>query len=223
VGDMTRPPFVSGLLLAAGLSSRFRGVKQLAELDGVALVERGALALRESEVDEVVVVLGYAAGEVRKRLDERKVNVVVNPGYKGGMSSSLRVGVDSLDRRSAAVVVCLADQPFVTSVLIDRIISRFRETGADCVAAASGSVVAPPVLISKDLYGLLRGLKGDKGAKAILMSRPDFERVEVDPAALLDIDTEEELSRAENGLPPTARKRAPAGDGPSRSRPSSKK
>lgn len=214
--------FVSGLLLAAGLSSRFGRVKQLAELEGVPMVERAAKMLGESEVDEVVVVVGHAADDVRKRLDDGSVKVVLNAMYKSGLSSSLRLGVASLDARSEAVVVCLADQPFVTSELVNQIVARFRKTGADAIAASSGDLVSPPMLLGRKLYGRVDRLRGDKGAKAIVLEMPRFERVEVGPEVLLDIDTEDELSRASRLSRPTSRRgRAPAKGGPSRGRPSS--
>jgi molybdenum cofactor cytidylyltransferase len=214
--------FVSGLLLAAGLSGRFGRVKQLAELEGISMVERAAKMLNESDVDEVVVVVGHAADDVRKRLDEGSGKVVLNARYKSGLSSSLRLGVASLDAKSEAVVVCLADQPFVTSELVNQIIARFRKTGVDAIAASSGELVSPPVLLGRRLYGRVDLLRGDKGAKAIVLEQPNFERVEVDPEVLLDIDTEDALSRASRLSRTTFRRgRAPAGGGPSRGRPSS--
>ena len=221
---MSSHPFVSGLLLAAGSSSRFGRVKQLVELDGVSLVERAVTMLNESDVDEVVVVLGHAAPDVRRRLGDGSAKVVLNPEFKTGLSSSLRVGVRSLDEKSEAVVVCLADQPFVTSELVDRIVTKFRETGADAVAAASGDLVSPPVLLRRSLYPQVGGLEGDKGAKAIAMGQAGLLRVEVDGDVLLDIATEEELRRAKRLIRERPSKvRAQAGGGPSRGRPSPKK
>lgn len=149
-----------------------------------------------ARVDEIVVIVGYAADRVAKRVNGQRVKVVVNPEYREGLSSSLRLGVGSLDRRSEAVVVCLADQPFVTEELIDRIIDRHLELKADAVVAASGEVVSPPVLLSRKLYGKIARLRGDKGAKAIALAEPGVERVEVEADALLDVDTDEQLARA---------------------------
>jgi len=217
-------PFVSGLLLAAGTSSRFGGVKQLAELDGKALVERASKMLERSSVDEVVVVLGHAAPEVRNRLGDSRVRVVLNPEFKRGLSSSLKLGVRSLDGRSDAVVVCLADQPFVTSELVDRLIAKFSQTGADAIASVSGELVSPPVLLSRNLYGQVAELEGDKGAKAIVMGQEDFEKVEVEKETLLDIDTEAQLANARKMTPGEPSKaKGPARGAPSRGRPSSEK
>jgi molybdenum cofactor cytidylyltransferase len=221
VTPLTKRPFVSGLLLAAGTSSRFGRVKQLAELGGVTLVERAARMLEESDVDEVVVVLGHASQEVKSRLAGEHVRIVFNPNFRAGLGSSVAAGVRSLDRRSEAVVVCLSDQPFVTTGLVNRVVSRFVETRADAVAAAAGDIVSPPMLLSKSLYGQLRELKGDKGAKGIVMRQAKLESVEVARELLFDIDTEDELKRArQRSGAASSEGTARARGGPSRRRPS---
>lgn len=217
-------PFVSGLLLAAGSSSRLGRTKQLERLDGVALVSRAAAALARAGVDEVVAVVGHRAADVVDALGEKTAKVVMNREYKNGLSSSLRKGVEALDVRSEAVVVCLADQPFVNSELIDRIIDRFVETGAEAVAAGSGDLVSPPVLLSRKLYGKISKLTGDKGAKSVALAEPTFQKVEVNEDTLLDVDTEEALIKAKRLLAGTASTATGrAADTPARRRPSSGK
>jgi molybdenum cofactor cytidylyltransferase len=187
---------VSAILLAAGLSTRFGKTKQLADLDGTTLVRRAYSTLRQTLVGDVVVVVGHRASRVASELRGTSARVVVNEGYGTGIGSSLRVGVSALGDESRAVVVCLADQPFVTSGLINRIIARHRRTGAEVVASVSGDLVSPPVLFGRRLYGELAGLSGDKGAKSVITRHAGFEKVRVRPDVLLDVDSEEDLERA---------------------------
>ena len=168
-GEPSEGRGVSAILLAAGRSTRFGAAKQLADLDGAALVRRACSTLRQTLVGEVVVVVGYRASRVSRELRGTGARVVVNQGYETGIGSSLRIGVSALGRESRAVVVCLADQPFVTAGLIDRIIARHRRTGAEVVASVSGDLVSPPVLFGRTLYGELAGLGGDRGAKSVIM------------------------------------------------------
>lgn len=198
-------------------------MKQLARLQGETLIERAVRTLSESDVDEVVVVLGAAAADIRKKLDDKGVKIVVNPDFRAGLSSSLKIGVRSLDSRRKAVIVCLADQPFVTRELIDSIVARFREHGTDAVAASSEGVVSPPVLLSGRLFGEIDRLRGDKGAKSVLLGQANFDRVEVDPSMLIDIDTQEELSKARRLRSAAKKARTQGAGGPSRGRPSSGK
>jgi molybdenum cofactor cytidylyltransferase len=209
---------VSAILLAAGLSSRFGGrAKQLAELEGTTLVSRGVATLERSPVGEIVLVVGHRAAEVGRAVEGTSAKVVVNENYETGLGSSLKVGVGALSGESSAVVVCLADQPFVTSELIGRIVSRRRSTGADVVASFSGGLVTPPVLFSSRLYGEMAELRGDRGARFIIERHPGFEKIEVEPDVLLDVDTEEDLGRARAALEDgtvTTGKRAQEGGAP---------
>ena len=59
---------VSAVLLAAGLSTRFGRTKQLADLDGTALVRRSYSTLQRTLVREVVVVVGHDASRVAREL-----------------------------------------------------------------------------------------------------------------------------------------------------------
>ncbi len=186
-------------------------------------MERAVETLHRSQVDEVVVVIGYASRDVLGRLDLNRLRVVINPGFEEGLSSSLRAGVSALDRKSEAVLVCLADQPFVTSELIDRVLTRFAESGAAAVAAASGDLVSPPMLLTRALFDDMDQLREDKGAKSLAMAQPTFEKIETSRESLLDVDTEEDMLRARAILKARPRETARGGDAPSRGRPSSRK
>lgn len=114
---MTRR-FLSGLILGAGGSTRLGQPKQLLPFQGTTLLgwvvaqAEGATAL-----DEVVVVLGRAAEEIRSRMAFGRARVVENPVFGEGCSSSYRAGIGALDRRAEAVMVLLGDQPDRKSVV----------------------------------------------------------------------------------------------------------
>lgn len=92
---------ISAVVLAAGMSSRFGGTKQLARIGPRgSLVERAVAILKGSRVDDIVVVVGNRSEEVSAKLGrlDGRLRVVVNPAFKTGLSSSLRVGVKSAGR-----------------------------------------------------------------------------------------------------------------------------
>lgn len=196
----TAPGGVSAILLAAGLSRRFGKPKQLAELEGAALVRRALSTLESSPVDEVIVVAGHRANEVIGALEGSTVKVVFNERYRTGLASSITAGLAAIDPGSGAALICLADQPLVKSALIRRIVSRYRRTGSDVVASCSGGLVSPPVLFSRRVFGELERLRGDRGAKEVIEGHPGFEKVQVAPGILFDVDTQEDLERAEELL-----------------------
>ena len=187
---MTRP-FVSGLILGAGGSTRLGRPKQLLPFRGTTLLgwvigeAEGAAAL-----DEVVVVLGRAAEEIRGRVAFDRATVVENPIFGEGCSSSYRAGIGALDPRAEAVMVLLGDQPRVDRAIIERVAKAWRRDGGRIVLALYRGKRGHPMLFTRDLFDTLVGLQGDKAAWKILDAHPEWVReVPLDRPLPADVDT----------------------------------
>ncbi|WP_030763322.1 NTP transferase domain-containing protein [Streptomyces griseus] len=197
------PPLVAGLLLAAGGGRRLGGrPKALLPYRGRPLVEHAVRVLREGGCAVVHVVLGAAAEDVRGRAELAGCVVVENPGWGGGMGSSLRVGLASLaaDPRGVdAALVSLVDQPGIGAAAVARV--RGAYGARDALAAASyGGRRGHPVLFGADRWaGIAAGAEGDRGARDYLAAHRDaVALVECgDVAEPFDIDTEADLYRLE--------------------------
>ena len=81
-----RAPFVSGLVLAAGGSSRLGRAKQLLPYRGTTLLDWVVSTARTCGFDQLLVALGGAAEEVRRGVDLRGADVVRNEEYEAGCS-----------------------------------------------------------------------------------------------------------------------------------------
>src|ERR1700761_9283908 len=125
---------VGAVVLAAGSSSRMGEVKQLLPLaDSSSVLERTLANLADSNVNEIVLVLGSSAEAIREHFTESRLKhlrILVNPDYGQGMATSLRVGLSVLDRSIEAALIVLADQPFVRAETFDRIINQYRRSDA---------------------------------------------------------------------------------------------
>jgi len=189
--------FVSALLLAAGESQRMGRLKQLLPLGGSTLIEVALENLLRSRLQEVIVVLGFGAEEIRPRVEAKGVRVAVNPRYKEGMASSLRVGLDALDPRAEGILVALADQPFIPPEVIDRLIEAFQGTSQGIVVPTFQGRRGHPVIFHRRYMEELRSLSGDQGGRELLHRNPeDLLEVEVDcPGVITDIDTLEDYWR----------------------------
>ncbi len=192
------------MLLAAGAGSRFGGGKLLAPYRGRPLIEAALCGLRESPVDEIIVVVGAEGERLRNISTAYGARVVENPNWSAGMSTSVRAGLSACDPETRAAVVALADQPLVGAEAVKRLVAAF-ERGARVAVATYGGHLRNPALFAREVWPLLlRELSGDEGARVALKHHPEL-ITEVpcdDVADPTDVDTVEDLRRLEELITP---------------------
>lgn len=93
---------IAGLILAAGESSRMGRDKALLPYRGRTFLETIVNTLREAGIERIAVVLGHHAEEIQRAVSLEGVEVVVNPDYKLGQTSSLQCGLRALISSVAA-------------------------------------------------------------------------------------------------------------------------
>jgi CTP:molybdopterin cytidylyltransferase MocA len=191
---------IGGLVLAAGASTRFGAHKQLAELDGVPMLEHSLRAMRSATVGRVVVVLGSAAEEIVANVNLHGIEPLVCPRWEEGQSASLACGLAEL-ADCEAVVVTLGDQPRVSPDAIRRVIDGRGDALA--IRATYNGNPGHPVLLEQDLFEQLRDVTGDKGARNLLLSVPVRDMPCDDLGGGEDVDTPAELDTLRAGGPVT--------------------
>jgi molybdenum cofactor cytidylyltransferase len=90
--------------------------------------------------------------------------------------------------------------PLVTPAIIDRLIAAFAANPmAKAVAPTVAGQRGNPILIGRNLFDAVMGLRGDIGARKLLdAARDDVVEVPIDDAAVLaDVDTPEALAKLE--------------------------
>lgn len=189
-------PFVSGLVLAAGASTRLGQPKQLLPLGPTTLLGRVVSEVEAaSALDEVVVVIGGAAAEVRQRVDFGGATVVENPEFGQGCASSYRTGIAAVDARAEAVAVLLGDQPGVDPAVIDAVVDEWRRTRARIMLASYRGREGHPLVFARELFEQLAALRGDKAAWKIVDAHRDWIRpVPVDRPRPRDVNTLQEYA-----------------------------
>jgi molybdenum cofactor cytidylyltransferase len=200
---------LTGIVLAAGASTRMGRPKQLLDLGGRPLLQHVIDAALASCLVEIVLVLGHGADEVRAALDlpaSPRCRVVVNPAHREGPASSLRAGLAAADPASRAAAILLGDQPFVSAARIDRVARAFLEAGLPAARpidrGSSGEPVpGHPVFLARSIWPALAEISGDEGARALFAAHPDWvHAVDLGDAPLLDVDREADLARARQVL-----------------------
>ena len=107
-----------------------------------------------------------------------------------------RAGVAALEPSTTAMVVVLGDQPLTPPDVIPALLAAQRQSGKAIAAPSYRGARGTPVLFSAAVFGELRSLTGDVGARAVVSARPErVVVVELDVAMPADVDTPEDLAR----------------------------
>jgi molybdenum cofactor cytidylyltransferase len=191
---------VAALVLAAGRSTRMGGPNKLiAQIAGKPLVRIAAEQALASLAAPVIVVTGHQRAQVEAALTGLKLELVHNPDYAEGLSTSLKIGLAALPAAVAGAIVCLADMPQVTTAVIDRLVTAFNpEQGALVVVPTSRGKRGNPVVWARRFFPDLVALHGDVGARHLIGANAEFvtEVALEDSAVLIDIDTPDALIAA---------------------------
>lgn len=184
---------ISAIILAAGRSERMSGLKQLMPWRQSTVLEQTVDNFLGSTANEVIVVMGYRAEEVRRALAAKPVRWVINPDYEQGMSASIIAGLSLVDDQTQAVMLALGDQPLINSQTISRLIGEFSSGDKGIVIPTYRGKRGHPVIFAMTYKEHLLQLKGDIGGRQIIARYPeDTLEVAVDcEGVCIDIDTVE--------------------------------
>ncbi|HEV7374307.1 MAG TPA: nucleotidyltransferase family protein [Pyrinomonadaceae bacterium] len=184
-------PSIAAILLAAGRSRRMGAFKPLLPFGKRLIVEACIGNLLAGGVEEIVVVIGHRADEIRERLTQLPVRFVVNAEAESEMSVSIARGVEQIPAHAEAVFVALVDQPAIPPEVIRLLIAERRRTGARLVQPEHNGRGGHPVLIDLSFREELMNLDPQRGLRALLeLHRETTLRLPVaSPYVVRDMDT----------------------------------
>ena len=181
------------IVLAAGASIRFGSAKQLVRIGDRPLLSLVAGRAAEVVGHALIVVLGARAAELSPLLKHSPASVVINRDWREGLASSIRAGIARLPPSCDGAMLVLADQACVTAEDLRRLAGAWRRQPLCVAAARYGSTLGVPAIFPQHLFGELRELKGDTGARALLRRHADhLIRVPMASAGF-DLDTPDDL------------------------------
>jgi CTP:molybdopterin cytidylyltransferase MocA len=187
---------VAAIILAAGRSRRMGAFKPLLPFGGCTVIECGINNLRAAAVDEIVVVVGHRAEEVRQQLKGVDVRFAVNPDPDSEMSASIALGVAQVTSNARALLLALVDHPAVPPEVIRILIEEWKR-GATLVQPEHAGRGGHPVLIDMAYRGELLALDPAQGLRALFAAhREKVRRISVaSPYVARDMDTWEDYLR----------------------------
>ncbi|MBA3423540.1 MAG: nucleotidyltransferase family protein [Rubrobacter sp.] len=188
---------VVGVVLGAGKSSRFGAPKQLLPFGDTTLLGQVVGNANSSALDRVVVVLGRASEELRDSVAFGRARVVDNTAYGTGCASSLLAGMDAAGEGCEALMLLLGDQPGVRSEFIDLALSEWRRERSWASVTSYRGEPGHPFIFSREAFGELRGLHGDKAVWKLIEAYPErVHEIELDAALPPDVDTPKDYEQA---------------------------
>ncbi len=210
----------AAIILAAGSSSRFGQPKQLLHYHGKPFIRVVAEVALQAELDPIVVVTGAEHDKISAVLADLPVNVVQNPNWADGQSSSIQVGIENLAPSAltpyrvqagispkfsefrgevGSTLFLLADQPQVTPTVIRALVEEHVRTLHPVIAPMVEDRRANPVLFDRVTFKALTELEGDIGGRGIFSKFPPKYIHWNDSGLLLDVDTPEAYKKLIEG------------------------
>ena len=171
--------------------------KALLSWGDTTLIEYQVEELIAAGVDELVVVLGHGADEIRPHVPAA-ARIVVNEGYQDGRASSLRAGAAGLSDDAGPIVVLNVDQPRPREMLSALLSAHLSGGTLVTVPSVDGKRGHPPVLAGALLTELRAATEEAQGLRGIITAhrRETHEAVFDSPILLLDVNTPDQYQRA---------------------------
>jgi len=190
---------ISGIILASGFSSRMKREKLTLAVEGVPMLERVICAATASTLDEVLLV--YQKDEIRDLGQKYHLSLVHNSHPEYGQSAAVKAGVQCASPESDGFMFLVGDQPYVSAVTIDRLITAFKQDMSRIVIPVYGSRRGNPVIFPSSLKRELLLLEGDVGGRAVIDKMQNLISVVViqDEREAMDVDTDQAYDKMKGG------------------------
>jgi molybdenum cofactor cytidylyltransferase len=189
---------ISVIILAAGKSTRMGKQKLRMPLGQHSMLEHTVDNYLNSEVNEVLVVVGHEADEIKQLLAHKPVTIVYNPRYNDGIGTSISAGVQHMKETTQLIIIALADQPYIRSDIINYLVYIHRDSNKGITIPVYKGTRGNPVIFSSTYRKELIELQGDTGGRQVTDRHPD-DVLEVDiefEEVTIDIDTMDSYYKA---------------------------
>jgi len=189
---------ICGIILAAGEGKRMGKVKLTLPLGDKQLIEWVLQAVKLAPLDKYFLVVRPEDKEMIKIGESWGAEIVLNPEYRSGMSSSIKKALDQISSEVVeGIFVLLGDQPLINPSIIFKMLKAFTPGKKEIVVPFYKDKPGNPVLFDNYWRDELLELSGDVGGRVLIKAHPErIKRVKIpDESIFLDIDREEDYEK----------------------------
>ncbi len=164
---------IVGVVLAAGESRRMGRLKALLPFGPRTVIEQVLETLLQTDLAEVVVVLGHRAAEIQAVVDPWPVGLLVNANYRDGMTTSVQVALRQIVPIPDAYLLALVDQPQIGPGPIRRLLTAFAQTSKGILIPTYQGKRGHPILLASRYRETVLALGHDQGLNVVTRGHPE--------------------------------------------------
>ena len=182
---------ISAIILASGKSTRFHSNKLLYKVNLKPVISYVIDNVSKSNFQERIIVLRNK--EIEKYSIDKGFKTVWNKDFEKGMSTSIVHGIENISPNSDAAMIIPGDMPLLDPSALNGLIEYYKSSGKGISGFINNGTIISPVIFSRKYFKEILELKGDKGAKSIVLRHNnDFSGMEISGNLLTDIDTRDD-------------------------------
>ena len=184
---------ISGIILAAGTSTRMGRDKLSLPFRGKPIVQHVIDAARDSLLETVTVVLPEQS-ELEALLNLDDCEVVYSKERTKGQAESLKAGISSIENHAQGAMALLGDLPLLSPEVINHLVWAFSQEPHNWVIPMQEGMRGNPITIPSQWFDKVMELQGDTGARALLSTpRLPIRLVKINEIGpFIDVDTEQQ-------------------------------
>lgn len=194
---------IAVLVLAAGESSRMKGIKQLKKINNKTLLDITLEKVKKVFSENIFCVVGANTDKIKAEIATKNIQFIDNPNFRNGLSASIVSGINYFNEHKLnfeGLFILLADQPAIETEYLISMLDLFQENEAKIIASNYGNKLGVPVIFSKKYFSELLLITGDKGAKDFIHQRKNQVLSPKLTTNFFDIDTQEDLQHYKNSI-----------------------
>ncbi|TCZ81104.1 nucleotidyltransferase family protein [Paenibacillus albiflavus] len=192
---------IVGIYLAAGQSTRMGSDKLGLPIGPMNLGNYALTAALNSRLDYVCIIAKDIAPSwidssiFHQNSFKSKWSITCCPEAQLGQAYSLRCGIQAaIAMEAKAAMILLADQPFITTEMINELLIRFQTHSVDdsisFIASSYDGLARPPVIFDQMMFPDLLQLQNDQGARHLIRKGQSGLCVDFpNPDLFMDVDT----------------------------------